>query len=111
MLIQTIIIIVIALILPRIFLQYRAKKINRKELLFWTLFWLAVAVVALLPQTINIIANYVGVGRGVDVAIYVSIIVLFYIVFRIFVRLDKLEKDISKIVRHLALEEKDKKNE
>lgn len=111
MLIQAIIIIVVALILPRIFLQYRTKKINWKELLFWTLFWLAVAVVALLPQTVNVIADYLGVGRGVDVAIYISIIVLFYIVFRVFVRLDKLEKDITKLVRHLALEDKEKKNE
>ncbi len=109
MLIQAIIIIIVALIISRIFWQYRVKKINLKELIFWSLFWLIVVIVVLLPQTVNLIADYVGVGRGVDVAIYVSIIVLFYIVFRIFVRFDKLEKDISKIVRHLALEEKGNK--
>ena len=107
MLIQVIIIIAIVLILPRTFLQYRAKKIKLRELIFWTLFWLIVLVVALLPQTVNFVADYLGVGRGVDVAIYAAIIVLFYIVFRIFVRLDKLEKDITKIVRHLALKDKD----
>jgi len=111
MLIQAIIVIVVALIIPRVFLQYKAKKISLKELIFWTLFWLVVLIVVLLPQTINLIADYLGVGRGVDVAIYVSIIVLFYIVFRIFIRLDKLEKDISKIVRHLALEAKDQKKD
>ncbi|MFH1173296.1 MAG: DUF2304 family protein [bacterium] len=109
MLIQGLIVIAIILIAASIFGQYRANRIALKELIFWTLLWLAIGIVALLPQTINLLADYVGVGRGVDVAIYISLLVIFYIIFRIFVRFDKLEKDISKIVRHLALEEKEPK--
>lgn len=106
MLIQGIILIVVLLVIIRIFWQYRAKKINIKELVFWTIFWLAVGLVVLWPQSINILADYLGVGRGVDVVIYLSLLLVFYIIFRIFVRFDKLEKDITKITRHLALEEK-----
>ncbi len=105
MLIQAIIIIVVVLIISRIFLQFKSKKINLRELVFWTVLWLLLVVVVLLPQTVNLLADYMGVGRGVDVVIYLSIIVLFYIIFRIFARLEKLERDITKIVRHLALKD------
>jgi len=69
---------------------------------------LAVGVVVILPQTASFLANLLGVGRGADLVIYLSILVLFYIVFRIFIRLDRLDREITKIVRELALQKKDK---
>ncbi|MFC1788018.1 DUF2304 domain-containing protein [Patescibacteria group bacterium] len=76
---------------------------------FWFLFWLAVAVVAVLPQTTQIAARFVGVGRGVDLVIYISIIVLFYLVFRLFIKLEEVEREITRLVRKLAIDDlKDK---
>jgi hypothetical protein len=49
------------------------------------------------------------VGRGVDLVIYISVLILFYLIFRTLVRLDKIEKDITKIVREVALKDQDKK--
>jgi hypothetical protein len=36
----------------------------------WLLFWVAVIVVAWLPDTTNLLARWLGVGRGVDTAMY-----------------------------------------
>ena len=107
MLIQFIIIVVIILILLRIFSRWRKKEITIKKFIGWLIFWLVAAIVVLLPQTVNFLANLTGVGRGVDVVIYLALITIFYIIFRIFVRLDKMEKNITKIVQHIALNKED----
>lgn len=87
--------------------QYKQGKLPRLLLVFWTLFWLAVGVVGVLPQTTQIAAGLVGVGRGADLVIYVSIIALFYLVFRLYVKIEDVERQITRLVRKLALEDID----
>ena len=101
--IQVIIIIFIVFALSRVLLRYRDGAITVKELLFWLVFWIAASVAVLLPQTTSFLANLVGVGRGVDLAIYVALVIIFYMMFRIFVRLEKIEQDITKVVREVGL--------
>ncbi len=84
-------------------MRYKDSAITVRELLLWLLFWIAAAVAVLLPQTTSFLANLVGVGRGVDLAIYVALVIIFYMIFRIFVRLEKLEQDITKVVREVGL--------
>jgi hypothetical protein len=43
-----------------------------------------------------------GVGRGIDVLVYLSIILLFYSNFKQTERIEKLEKEITKLVREIA---------
>lgn len=71
------------------------------------MFWIIVGGVTLSPQTTDTIAKLVGVGRGVDFIIYISIISLFYLVFRMFVKIEDVEREITKLVRKLAIEEKE----
>lgn len=49
-----------------------------------------------------------GVGRGVDVLVYLSIIFLFYYVLRQNNKIDLLEKQITKLVREIAKNEQKK---
>ena len=73
-----------------------------RELLFWMIFWVVVGTAVLLPQVTVFLANYLGVGRGSDLVIYASLIFIFYMIFRLFVRQQKIEKNISKIVEEIA---------
>ena len=93
----------------RAILRFREGKLTRNEILFWSVGWVAVIVVALLPQTTNVLARTFGVGRGADVIVYISIVVLFYLVFKMYVKLDTISKEITKAVREIALERKKKK--
>jgi hypothetical protein len=87
--------------------QFRKGRLPLGWLLFWFVFWTAVGVVAVQPGFTDMIANRVGVGRGADLAIYLSVITLFYLVFRLFVKIEGLERDITKLVRSRALEHLD----
>jgi len=102
--IQILLILFIVFVIAKVALRYKDKIISLQEFLLWTIFWFMVGFVVILPETTSLVANIVGVGRGVDLVIYVSVLILFYLAFRILVRLDKIEKDVTKIVRKIAID-------
>ena len=113
MLIQIITIIVVLYLLTRIVNQLRRKQITLKEALLWSLLWFGVGVVVLYPKLTDQLAAYIGLqsAKGIDLVVYLAVALVFYLVFRIFVRIERMEHDITKIVRQVALnkeEDKDK---
>jgi len=74
--------------------------------LFWSLFWIFVAVVVAVPESANSAARLFGIGRGADFAIYSSIGLIFFILFRLHIKIESIGRDITKLTRHQALEEK-----
>lgn len=95
----------------RVILRFREKTITTTELITWSSLWLCVGAIALVPTFSTFIAKTLGVGRGVDALIYISIIVLFYGLFRMYVKLEHIEHEITDIVRKQALQEDKKINE
>lgn len=89
--------------------QFRAAKMRVAGFVGWLALWAAVAVVALLPQSTTVLANAVGVGRGSDLVVYVSLAALFYLSFRLFVKIEDTERQITRLVRALALKDFDAK--
>ncbi|PIW95802.1 hypothetical protein COZ84_01545 [Candidatus Kuenenbacteria bacterium CG_4_8_14_3_um_filter_39_15] len=65
---------------------------------------MAVGVAFITPESLTKIANILGIGRGADLVLYLAVVVVFYLMFRIFIRLEKMERDITKVVRKNALE-------
>lgn len=108
MVIKIILILFVLFALLKVAMRYKEKVISLQELLAWTIFWFLVAFIVLFPDITSYAANLVGVGRGVDLVIYLAILILFYLMFRALVKLDKVEKDVTKVVRKAALEEEKK---
>jgi len=103
MIIQVVLIIFILFVISRIAMRFKAGDMTGREFIIWMIFWLSVAVATILPQKTDLIAQKVGVERGADLLVYLSIVVLFFIVFKILVKLEKIDKDITKIVRDDAI--------
>ena len=101
--IQIIIIIFAIFALSRVILRFKKRLIKPKEFVAWILLWIFVIILALIPGFIGRVASIVGIGRGTDVLIYSSILVIFYLVFKMYLRLEKIERDITKVVRKLTL--------
>jgi hypothetical protein len=59
-------------------------------------------VIVIFPEITNIAANKVGVGRGADLITALAIIAILYAIFKLFIRLEKIERDITELVRKLA---------
>lgn len=74
--------------------------------------WLCGTAVFLLfvwrPELSTQISHALGIGRGVDAAMYISVALLFYTILRIFLRLEKQENIITKLVSEIALLKNDR---
>lgn len=55
------------------------------------------------PEISQIFANYIGVGRGVDLVLYLSIFFLLFLIFLLYLRIQLLKRQIEIIIRELAL--------
>jgi small membrane protein len=108
---QIIVSLFIVFVVYRLLKRYKDGSLKMSEFIGWLLIWLAVLVVFWLPQTTSYLANLVGIGRGVDLAVYLSILLVFYLNFRLYLRIDNQNKEITKIVRHLALHEEESDKE
>ncbi len=107
----SIIILAIAVFaISRALWQFRKGALTIAMLGFWVIFWVIAGVVAVLPKTTDVVAQFVGVGRGADAVIYLSLIILFLLVFRMFVRIEDVEREITRLVRSNALKDLDKDN-
>ena len=85
--------------------KIRARSLGARWGAFWLVFWFVGGIVGALPWTTSLLAARLGVTRGVDLVIYVSVIVLFYLVFRLTLKIEKLEGNITKLVREVALKD------
>lgn len=108
--IQIVLLIFIFFFLSRVYLRYREKVITTRTAFFWTIIWIMALVGVLLPGTTTKIASFFSVGRGVDAIIYIALTILFYLVFRIYVMIEDLRRDITTIVRSVALKNIEKKS-
>jgi hypothetical protein len=84
--------------------QYQARKISKYWLAVVGLFWFVVAGVAIIPESTNVLASLVGVGRGADLAVYSGLVVLFYLVHRLLLKQQQLSDEITELVRQLAID-------
>ncbi len=92
----------------RAVLRAKDKKITIIELFFWLGIWGGLIFVVFFPNIISRVADLVGIKRGIDVIIYTSVGVIFYLIFRLYVKLEDIEREITKVVRELALNKKKK---
>lgn len=104
--IQVLMIIFALFAWSRAALRLKDKSIRIGEFIFWSVLWLSLIIFSISPALLQFLSNVLGIQRATDLAIYVSIIVLFYLVFRIYVKLDKQGQEITQIVRSVALKKK-----
>ena len=87
----------------RAVIRFYTKDLNLKELFFWSLLWLAMIVLVFVPGKTNFLAKILGMERGNDAMFFLGIVALFYASYRLYVKANEQEKEITKLVRALAL--------
>ncbi len=98
-----------------LFAAWRAVRRGRRgetavyKVVLWLIVWAAAIAIVLQPEVTMVFARALGVTRGVDVPIYVSVTLLFYLVFRSFARVEDIERQLTRIVRAQALAELDRR--
>ena len=109
MVIKTVLLLFILFVVVRTVIRFYCKEVHSRELVVWLVFWGLVSFAVATPKLTDVAANLLGVSRGADLLVYISVLVLFYVVFRISIKLEKIDKALTKVVRKEALEELDEK--
>jgi hypothetical protein len=103
--IQIVLICFAVFAMSRALIRYRRGLTRMLHLELWLLFWIAVVVVGLRPEVTNLLADWLGVGRGVDTAMYLALLMVFYLLFRCFGKIEDLDRQLTRVVRANALHE------
>ncbi len=104
MLIQIILIFLISVIVLRLINQWRAHTLTIQQFSLWLSVWLIAVLIIAVPEITSYLATRVGITRGVDLVVYTSIILLFYVVFKLLMRQENQEKHITTLVQKIALD-------
>ena len=107
--IQILVILFVIFAWSRVFLRMRDKHISLGEFSLWSIIWIAILIVSIFPNLTSILSEFVGIGRGMDLAVYAGITILFYLMFRLYVKIDIQNKEITKLVREIAIKDAKKK--
>jgi hypothetical protein len=103
MLIQFILVLGFILALWITWKRFRQNIIPLVEALAWSILWLGGAVVSLMPKLTEYLAAIFGVGRGVDLILYAAVAIQFFLIFKLFVSHERLERHLTKLVQEEAL--------
>jgi len=101
--IQIILLIFLFFAISRVYLQAQKGTLSWGEGMFWTSLFTIAVVGVIDPGFTTYLAQQLGIGRGADIVLYFSIVLLFYLIFRTNVYLEDLRHDITQLVREIAL--------
>ena len=71
----------------------------------WLVVWIALIVVVWRPEATSWLAVHVGIGRGADLMVYGSIVILFLLIFHLQVVTQRLERSVTDLVTAQALKD------
>ena|SRR3990167_3119194 len=108
MIFQWILMLFALLTLLRARRQYTRKRISRSWFFIWSLLWVGIFIAAAMPRTLDAIAGLVGVARGADLFVYLAVLILLTGVFRLLIKVNQVERQITQLVRALALQQADR---
>lgn len=90
-------------VVSSVFKRKKGGLLGTKGVVFWLLFWFAAIVAVLWPDLTTKLANYLGIGRGTDLVVYASLAIMFFVLFRLHIKVESIGRDITLVVRDKAL--------
>lgn len=99
--------LIAAFYMVRIVRQYLQQKRLVGSMIIWLLFWIIISVLAIIPDFISAnMADILGFKSNINAVIFVALGFLFVFMFYLTALVEKLEKQMTQVVRNLALENK-----
>ncbi|MFA7702215.1 MAG: DUF2304 domain-containing protein, partial [Patescibacteria group bacterium] len=96
--------LIIVFFLTRLINQKKKNQITKNESIFWFIFWILAALAVIFLKTIDKVVAALGFsGSGINFLLYIAVMILFYFIFKMRLKMVKIEKDITNITREVAL--------
>ncbi len=95
---------VILIFLLRLGWQFYKDQIPKSQFIFWLAFWGVAGLLLLYIRSIDELAARLGFSStGIQLLLYVAVAVIFYVIFRLRLKIATMEKEITELTRIAAL--------
>ncbi len=101
--IQILLLIVIVLLTVGTFLSVVMEGIRRRDGFFLIVVWVLSAFGVIWPDSTTKVAQALGIGRGLNLLLYVSCLVMAVGFLLTYVRLRRVDRELTLLSRHIAL--------
>jgi hypothetical protein len=91
------------LALRRLILRYRSGGTMTLQFVVWLLLFSGIGVVVFIPQRTDQFAHWMGVSSGFNLLTFIAITGLLFSAYRLLVRVQSVERDLTRAVRAQAL--------
>jgi len=86
------------------YVDFRSRRESLQIFMFWLLAWTAIIVIAIFPSIVDLIIADYGEGRtGLGTFFGMALVFLFFVVYRMYVRLEAVQQTLAKTIQDLAL--------
>ena len=89
----------------RSYLRYKDRLLTLTAALFWILLWTLIILSVMFKEETSSLAQYFGIGRGADLLLFGAVLFLSYLSFRLYVRVEELRQELTRLIRALAIRE------
>ncbi len=103
--IQILTTLVAVFVILSLFFSFKKGTVSAYRFAGWLVLWGGIVILVFYPGLSDRIALFLGIDRGTDAAFFGAILIIFYLLLRLLLRIEGIERDITKLVRHLALGE------
>jgi hypothetical protein len=98
------------IVISKVYLDYKKRNIGLTVFLFWVIAWFGIIVISISPIIIERMSGLIGEGNtGMTAFFAISFVFIFFVVYRVYIKANRLEKMISDIVIKLGLRDLDDK--
>ncbi|HEX2606689.1 MAG TPA: DUF2304 domain-containing protein [Flavisolibacter sp.] len=104
--IQIVLIVLLFMILVYTIVRLRNRKM---EILLLSALVLSGFVLVLFPDLTIVLAHKLGVGRGTDLVFYISTLLFWFVILKLYTRIRKLEQLLTQVLRKETLKEESEK--
>lgn len=94
---------IIIFIIYKTVLSFKRGNLSRNFTSVWLLLWISVLFFIFEQNTLIRVAHFLGISRGVDLVIYLAVILTFYLIYKIFYFLNQINQKITEIIREIAV--------
>ena len=88
------------------YVDFRARLESLSMFLFWVVTWTAIVAVALVPSLVDVLLNFSTRGSaGLGTFFGMGLVFLYFVVYRIYVKIERIEQNLTKAIQKIALRE------
>ncbi len=85
------------------YLYFKRKDFNRFEFLFWLIIWSGFLTVIITPSSFNFLLKALKIWRLMDLIVIVSLIVIYMLTFKNYIKNKELQRKLDALIREIAL--------